>query len=194
MDKFIATRNLSWYQFCRRRQHRKLSYRQPSMSPMKTEATSRQRQHMAPLFMTRLALLKLPVFSETPTFTRHGPLTRYVELRVAHALGMPRTFLPQPLFSDPDMHRGTCVTHVPWCILWSLTSGFLWCRWRGKRSRYSRRMRNPQFCISGKRPMPCHSSLLMICHRCKGITYACYAHSDCRPAYRSHKHTETNPV
>ena len=26
-------------------------------------------------------------------------------------------------------------------------------RWRGKRSRHSRRMRNPQFCGSGKRPM-----------------------------------------
>ena len=26
-------------------------------------------------------------------------------------------------------------------------------RWRGKRSRYSRRMRNPQFYVSGKRPM-----------------------------------------
>ena len=30
-------------------------------------------------------------------------------------------------------------------------------RWWGKRSRHSRRMRNPQFCVSGKRPMisPC---------------------------------------
>ena len=35
----------------------------------------------------------------------------------------------------------------------SLTSGFLWSRWRGKRSRHSRRMRNPQFHVSGKRPM-----------------------------------------
>ena len=26
-------------------------------------------------------------------------------------------------------------------------------RWRGKRSRHSRRMRNPQFCVSGKRPI-----------------------------------------
>ena len=36
---------------------------------------------------------------------------------------------------------------------WSLTSGFLWNRWRGKRSRHSRRMRNPQFYVSGKRPI-----------------------------------------
>ena len=39
------------------------------------------------------------------------------------------------LFSDPDMHHGTCVTHVPWCISGSLTGGFLWSRWRGKRYR-----------------------------------------------------------
>ena len=31
------------------------------------------------------------------------------------------------------MHHGTCVTHVPCCIPGSLTSGFLWSRWRGKR-------------------------------------------------------------
>ena len=55
--------------------------------------------------------------------------------------------------SDLDMHHGTCVMHVPWCMPGSLTSGFLWCRWRGKLSRHSRRMRNPQFYISGKRPM-----------------------------------------
>ena len=41
-------------------------------------------------------------------------------------------FPPPPLVSDPNMHHGTCVTHVPWCILGSLTSGFLWSRWRGK--------------------------------------------------------------
>ena len=35
----------------------------------------------------------------------------------------------------------------------SLTSGFLWSRWRGKRSRHSRRMRNPQLYVSGKKPM-----------------------------------------
>ena len=35
-----------------------------------------------------------------------------------------------PLVSDPDMHHGTCVTHVPWCMSGSLTSGFLWSRWR----------------------------------------------------------------
>ena len=98
--------------------------------------------------------------------TWHGPLTRYVKLRVAHAPGMPGTFSPPPRVSDPDMHHGTCVTHVPWCITGSLTSGFLGNRWRGKRSRHSRRMRNSQFYVSGKRPMEMLSPLRMdLCYR-----------------------------
>ena len=87
------------------------------------------------------------------TWWCHGPLARYVILRVAHAPGMPGTFSPPPWVNDPDMHHGTCVTHVPWCMPGSLTSGFLWSRGRGKRSRHSRRMRNPQFYVSGERPM-----------------------------------------
>ena len=50
----------------------------------------------------------------------------------AHAPGMPGTFSPPPGASDPGMHHGTCVTHVPWCMPGSLTSGFLWSRRRGK--------------------------------------------------------------
>ena len=50
----------------------------------------------------------------------------------AHASGMPGTFSTSPHVSDPDMHHGTCVTHVPWCMPGSLTSGFLWNRrWGG---------------------------------------------------------------
>ena len=45
-----------------------------------------------------------------------------------HAPGMPGTITPPPQVSDPDMHKGTCVTHVPWYMLGSLTSGFLWSR------------------------------------------------------------------
>ena len=58
---------------------------------------------------------------------------------------MPGVFSPSPRVSDPDMHHGTCVTHVPGCMPGSLTSRFLWSRWRRKRSRHSRRMRNPHF-------------------------------------------------
>ena len=89
----------------------------------------------------------------------YEPLARYVKLRVAHAPGMLGTFSPSLRVSDPDMHHGTCLTHVPWCMPGSLTSGFLWSRWRGKRSRHSRSMRNPQFYVSGKRPMECFFTL-----------------------------------
>ena len=83
----------------------------------------------------------------------HGPLTRCVKLRVAHAPGMPGTFSPPPRIGGTDMHHGTCVTHVPWCMPGSLIRGFLWSWWRGKRSRHSPHMRNPTFYVSGKRPM-----------------------------------------
>ena len=29
----------------------------------------------------------------------------------------------KPIVSDPSMHHGTCVTHVPWCMSGSLTRG-----------------------------------------------------------------------
>ena len=51
-----------------------------------------------------------------------------------------RRFQRIPLVSDPGMHHGTCVTHVPWCM-----SGSLACSERGKRSRHSRRMRTRNF-------------------------------------------------
>ena len=43
---------------------------------------------------------------------RHGPLTRYITLRVAHAPGMPGTFSPPPRISDPNMHYGTYATRA----------------------------------------------------------------------------------
>ena len=69
--------------------------------------------------------------------SEHGPLTRYVKLRVAHAPGKPGTFSPPLRVGNPDMHHCMCVTR-------SLTSGCLWIWWRG---------RNPQFYVSGKRPI-----------------------------------------
>ena len=74
-------------------------------------------------------------------------------------------FPRSPQVSDPDMHHGTCVTHVPWCMPELLTSGFLWSSWRGKRSRHSRRMRNPQFHVSGKRPIGQITHNAQFCNR-----------------------------
>ena len=65
-----------------------------------------------------------------PRVCSYGPLTRYAKLRIAHAPGMPGTFSPPPRVSDPDMHHGTCVTHVLWCTPGSITSGFHWSQWR----------------------------------------------------------------
>ena len=91
--------------------------------------------------------------SMSVSMIEYGPLARYVKLRVAHAPGMPGTFSPPPRFSDPDMHHGTCVTHVPWWMPGSLTSDLLESWWWGKRSRHSRRMRKPHIYVSGKRPI-----------------------------------------
>ena len=52
----------------------------------------------------------------------HGPLTRYAKLWDAHVQGMLGTFSPPLWVSDHDMHHGTCVTHVSWCMPGSLIS------------------------------------------------------------------------
>ena len=74
------------------------------------------------------------------------------------------------VFSDPDMSHGTCVTHVPWCMTWLLTSGFLWSRRWEKRSRHSQRMRNLQFFVSGKRLIS-DIWLTCLCNCCDWLFY-----------------------
>ena len=68
------------------------------------------------------------------------------KIACAHALG---TFSPPPQVSDPDMHHGTCrdACRDREIAVSSEVGG------GGKRSRHSRRMRNLQFYLSGKRPM-----------------------------------------
>ena len=53
--------------------------------------------------------------------------------------------------NNPDMHHGTCVTHVPGCMPGLLTSVSFEVGSREKGPRHCRRMRNPQFYVSGKR-------------------------------------------
>ena len=60
----------------------------------------------------------------------HGPIVSYVKLQAARAPEMPGTFSPSLRVCEPGMHHGTCVTHVPWCMPGSLSSGFLSSRWR----------------------------------------------------------------
>ena len=73
----------------------------------------------------------------------HGPLTRFVKLRVAQAPGMPETCSPPTRVSDPDMHYGACVTHA----------GFPLKSVARKRSQDSQRSGKPQFYVYGKRPV-----------------------------------------
>ena len=76
-----------------------------------------------------------------------------------HAPGMPGTFSPPSRVSDSDMHLGTCVTHVPWCMPGSLTSGFLWIRRRGETFPTFPVHAHPQFYLSGKRPIASYAPL-----------------------------------
>ena len=80
-------------------------------------------------------------------------LTRYVKWRVAHAPGMPGTFSPPPTSNETaswlSRHASRHVRHERAVM----HVGMAHPRWRGKRSRHSRRMRNLRFDVSGKRPM-----------------------------------------
>ena len=91
--------------------------------------------------------LSLLVRSNQVLVRDNGPLTRYAKLRVAHAPGMPAT-VPR----HRELPIPTCITVCAWRTCRDACA-FLWNRWWRKRSRHSRQMRHPQFCISGKRPM-----------------------------------------
>ena len=79
------------------------------------------------------------------------PLTKYVKLRLYMRREcrerFPRHRLQRkPLVGDPDMHHGTCVTHVPWCMSGLLTRG------GGENdSGISGACTDPRFDVSGKR-------------------------------------------
>ena len=81
----------------------------------------------------------------------HGPLTRYVKLRVAHAPGMPGTFSPPPTSKEAASQRSRHASRHVRDARAEMHVGIANPRWRGKRSRHSRRMRNPQFYVSGRR-------------------------------------------
>ena len=83
----------------------------------------------------------------------HGPLARYVKIRVAHAPGMPGTFSPAANF------KGNYYIAIPACITaraWRTCRDA--CRDRlpavtGKTFPAFPAHAQPQFCVSGKRPM-----------------------------------------
>ena len=83
-------------------------------------------------------------------------------------------FIRQKRVSDPDINHSTYVTHVSWYMPGSLTSDFLWSRWRVKRSRCSWRMHNSHFFLCGKRPIwPGDPPVLYLCGRASWHSYRC---------------------
>ena len=61
----------------------------------------------------RISVNNYPYIVKQEWICQNGHLVSCVKLRVAHAPGIPGTFSPPPRISDPGMHHGTYVTHVP---------------------------------------------------------------------------------
>ena len=84
----------------------------------------------------------------------------------------------KPLVGDPAMHHGTCVSQVPWCMSGPLIHG------GGENvpgipfSPAFRRMRKPQFYLSGKRPMAQRSTVGPI-HHTAGLAIALVCCMEC---------------
>ena len=83
----------------------------------------------------------------------NGPLARYANSRVAHAPGMPGTFSPPPTSKKTASWQSQHATRHVRHARAVMHVGIATPRWRGKRSRHSRRMHNSQFYVSVKRPM-----------------------------------------
>ena len=86
----------------------------------------------------------------------HGPLAKYAKLRVAHVPGMPGTFSPATDFKETTSQRSRHASRHVRHARAVMHVGIAYPQWLGKRSRHSRHMPNPQFYVSGKRPMSWH--------------------------------------
>ena len=111
-----------------------------------------------------------------------------MKLRVAHALGMPGTFSPPPTPKEASCkrprHASRHVRHARAVMHVRIANP----QWLGKRSRYFWRMHNPQFYVSGKRPMNFLSPNVMNnetfyydMHNCDVTCQAIHGSADHRP-------------
>ena len=102
----------------------------------------------------RSLIIKTFASSKPVSITLNGPLARYVIMRVAHATGMPGTLSPpltsKETASSRSRHAPRHMRHARGVMHVGIANP----QRRGKRSRHSRRMRSPQFYVSGKRPIP----------------------------------------
>ena len=83
----------------------------------------------------------------------HEILARRVKLWVAHAPGMPGTFSPPPTSKETCSKQSQHASRHVRDARAVMQVGIANPRWRVKRSRHSWHMRNPQFYVSGKRPI-----------------------------------------
>ena len=107
------------------------------------------------MYKKNLTQQNLWIFQECPVALRnalsHGPHDRCVKLRVAHAPGMPGTFSPPSTSKETASERSRRASRHVRHARAVMHVGIANARWREKRSRHSQRMRNLQFCVSGKR-------------------------------------------
>ena len=116
----------------------------------------------------------------------HGPLARYVKLRVAHASGMPGTFSLPPASKETACQRSRHASRHVRHARAVMHVGIAKPQWRGKRSRHSRRMRNSQFYVSVKRPM---ADLSTICTPCHTKVQSFSKHAQCKSCNYKHHAT-----
>ena len=72
-------------------------------------------RHIKSILMNEVILL-LAVVALCLSNSCNWLLDIYIKTQVAHAPRLLGRFSPSPRVSDPDMHHGTCVTPVPWCM------------------------------------------------------------------------------
>ena len=89
----------------------------------------------------------------------NGPLTRYVKLQVAHAPGMPGTFPPPPISKETNSQRSRHASRHVRDARAVMHVGIAHLRWRGKRSRHSRRMRTRNFTYLARGPWTTDSKI-----------------------------------
>ena len=87
----------------------------------------------------------------------------------------------KPLISDPGMHHGTCVTHVPWCMSGSLTRG------GGKTFPAFPAHAHPRFDVSGKRPIAARNKSAQSISIC-GDHYLAWSAPNCLSSYGCTQH------
>ena len=92
------------------------------------------------------------VLSERLYWRLHGPLTRYGKSQVAHAPGMPGTFPPRPTSKETASKRSRLASRHVRRACAVMHVGITYPRWRGKRSRHSRRMHTHNFTYLARGP------------------------------------------